>query len=282
MARSRELIVHRILTGCAVLAAVAASAIPRSSGPSAQERTAAACACGAACKCAETHAAAPGHATPVRPAQVAEKTAAATRAANEASAIATLRNITSAQAQMQAVGVIDGDADGIGEYAYLGELAGTHPFRIRSGQAYAIGSEKLDPPVLPSSYGNLTGGTIERKGYLIRVFLVNAAGQAVAEHATGGPDRARMPDPERCEIVWCAYAWPLQRGETGDRAFFVNQGGDVLECGNAKRGYSGAASAPAADAAFAKGGKAGSIDQPLAAAKSDKTGMDGDVWSPVD
>ena len=44
--------------------------------------------------------------------------------ANESAAIATLKNISSAQAQCQASGIIDVNTNGQGEYGFFGELSG--------------------------------------------------------------------------------------------------------------------------------------------------------------
>ncbi len=282
MTGRRELLLHRVATACALGAALATLGFARGFGARTQEPSPATCACGQACACAETHRAdAPVVAQPA-PADVVAKLFAARRAANEAAAIASLRNLTSAQAMVQSAGIIDGDADGIGEYAYFGELSGLLPIRARMGRGYGIGSEKIVPPILASSFGNVVGSTVAHNGYLFQVFLPDSTGQGVAESASGGADPERLPAPDYCEIVWCAYAWPVERGQTGERAFFVNQEGDLLACANAKRAYSGAAVVPAAEAAFAKGGKAGSIDQSLAAAKPGKVGMDGEVWAPFE
>src|SRR5262245_51832280 len=51
-------------------------------------------------------------------------------ATNENAAISTLRAIAAAQAQLQSACAIDTDADGSGEFGYLGELAGVAPLRI--------------------------------------------------------------------------------------------------------------------------------------------------------
>ena len=51
-------------------------------------------------------------------------------ASNERAAIAALRSIASAQAQLASSGAIDTDDDGVGEYGYLGELAGTAFLRV--------------------------------------------------------------------------------------------------------------------------------------------------------
>ena len=55
--------------------------------------------------------------------------------ANESAAIATLKNISSAQSQCQASGVSDTNANGQGEYGYFGELAGRVGIRDGAGGA---------------------------------------------------------------------------------------------------------------------------------------------------
>jgi hypothetical protein len=285
MTGNSDLLFHRIVTACAMLGAVAAVAIPRGLGARAQEPKAHACACGPACACASppptTPATVPATAPAISP-DVLAKLAAARKASSEAAALSSMRVLVSAQAQMQAAGPIDGDDDGVGEYAYIGEMTGAKPLRVSSRRSYAIGSERLDPPVLSPKFGVFEGSVVVRKGYVFEVFLPDATGRAVGERDGGGADPARLPSPERSEVVWCAYAWPAEHGSGGERAFFVNQEGDVLQCANATKRYAGTASVPAADAAFAKGGKAGSIDQPLAAARTGNVGMDGEVWSVVE
>ena len=84
-------------------------------------------------------------------------------AANEAAAIATLRSVSSAQAQIQSSGAIDTDADGAGEYGYFAELAGSVPMRVSdnavpgpaAGQAGVAGIDNLSPAILPSAFGNV-------------------------------------------------------------------------------------------------------------------------------
>ena len=56
--------------------------------------------------------------------------AAARLSANEASAIATMRSLMSAQAQFQSAGSVDTDGDGAGEYGSFAELAGLVPLRF--------------------------------------------------------------------------------------------------------------------------------------------------------
>ena len=58
--------------------------------------------------------------------------------ANETSTIGTLRSLSSAEAEFQARQIVDQDADGLGEYGFLQELAGSV---IPRGAA-----SLLDPP----------------------------------------------------------------------------------------------------------------------------------------
>jgi prepilin-type N-terminal cleavage/methylation domain-containing protein len=166
-------------------------------------------------------------------------------AANEAAAIATLRSVSSAQAQIQSSGAIDTDADGAGEYAYFAELAGSVPMRVSNnavpGPAFGVpgaaGVDVLSPSILPSAFGNVTASLVSRSGYYFEMFLPDLTFQGIAEDATGGGAAsvgggATNINANNSEIMWCCYAWPMDVGATGNRAFFVNQEGDLLQCQN--------------------------------------------------
>jgi len=209
--------------------------------------------------------------------------------ANETAAIATLRNLSSAQAQCQASGVIDGDGDGSGEYGYFGELSGTDPVRAFVGGAQVVGAVTITPPVLSGAFGNVAagpngGGVVTRSGYMFQMWLPDANGVGIVEDPAGGaaaPVAANVA-PDLCETTWCAYAWPINRGNSGNRAFFVNQQGDVLQTLNNTMKYSGNAIAPNASAAFAAAtGVATHINTALAITDPLKKGMDGEVWANV-
>jgi hypothetical protein len=92
--------------------------------------------------------------------------------ANEIAAIATLRNITSAQAQFQACAKADANQNGTGEYGTFGELSGAVEVR---------GGAKLNPPVLSTIFRKVDGGIVTRSGYHYRIFLCDAQGNAVGE-----------------------------------------------------------------------------------------------------
>jgi len=178
-------------------------------------------------------------------------------AANEAAAVATLRSISSAEAQIQSSGSIDTDADGAGEYGYFGELSGAAPMRISNAGAPAAGAAGVDiltPSILPSAFGTVQNSIVSRSGYYFQIWLPDAAFAGVAEDVAlgGGKAAAPFPNPNNNEIMWCCYAWPVGYNQTGNRAFFVNQEGDLLQCNNrqAAGAMTGTATAPGYDEAY--------------------------------
>ncbi len=202
-------------------------------------------------------------------------------AANESAAIATLRSLSSAQAQLQSSAAIDSDSDGGGEYGYLAELAGTIAMRIDDGTgAPAVGAatDLLNPAVLSSAFGNVdANGVVTRSGFCFSVYLPdgNTPAVGVAENAGGGMG-ATATGPNNCEIMWCAYAWPAQFGQSGNRAFFINQEGDLLQMNNrtVATQYTGAAGGPAYSAAYTAADMGSAI-------ASGAAGVDTNTWVPV-
>jgi prepilin-type N-terminal cleavage/methylation domain-containing protein len=191
--------------------------------------------------------------------------------ANENAAIATLRSIASAQAQLQSSCAIDTDADGGGEYGYFGELAGTAGLRYydaaTDAAAVDVDAGFLDPAILPTAFGDVLHDVndhcvVERAGYLFKIYLPAATDGAglidgVAEEGLEGQGgAATIPDSNNCEVMWACYAWPVDAESTGNRAFFINQEGDLLQTLNNDGAagtavlYDGTAVPPAYDAAF--------------------------------
>jgi prepilin-type N-terminal cleavage/methylation domain-containing protein len=186
--------------------------------------------------------------------------------ANESAAIATLKNISSGQAQCQASGSIDANGNGQGEYGFFAELAGKVAVR---GSTLTI-----SPPVLSTAFGNITAqSTVARSGYLFQMFLPDAAQAGNIETATvgGGAGTPTAVDPSQCETLWCCYAWPQVQGNSGKRTFFINQSGDVLATSNAN--YSGTTTIPVFNAAFRAG--TALMSMPVAA---NTLGQDGFRW----
>jgi prepilin-type N-terminal cleavage/methylation domain-containing protein len=167
--------------------------------------------------------------------------------ANESAAIATLKNISSGQAQCQASGVIDVNTNGQGEYGYFGELSGRttvrgSPLRIR-------------PPVLSTAFGIVAARQVMRSGFIFQMYLPSTTSAGIAEDATGGDTgNDNGVDPPSAEVMWCCYAWPAVNGNSGKRTFFINQGGDVLATNGAVVQYSLSTGGPAYGAAFVASG----------------------------
>jgi hypothetical protein len=193
--------------------------------------------------------------------------------ANEAAAIATLKNIVSAQAQCQASAAIDGNNNGAGEYGFFGELSGAQP--LRSDGKGPVGSKKMSPPVLSTAFGNVQDGRVQRSGYLFQLFLPAKDFTAIGEASNGGAAGVAV-DPLHAEVTWCAYAWPVDE-KSGLRAFFVNQSGGVLASEPGGGGYFGVEHAPLPTAAFAAG-STGRLDACIAA---NNKGLDGRQWHVV-
>ncbi|NNF56893.1 MAG: DUF2950 family protein [Rhodothermaceae bacterium] len=189
---------------------------------------------------------------------------AARLSANETAAIATLRNIISAQAQFQQSGKADTDDDGTGEYGGFVELSGS-----AAGRMTAV----LVPPVLSGAFRVLNAqGEVSRSGYFFRIFLPDAAGLGEGEPQAGYADDGTL-DPDLSETTWCCYAWPVNYNQSGNRTFFTNQGGDVV--GAEDSDYSGTSNGPVGDAAFQT---ADSITGSVAIGIA---GQDGNVWKQV-
>ena len=187
--------------------------------------------------------------------------------ANESAAIATLKNISSGQAQCQASGVIDVNANGAGEYGFFGELSGR--VAIRNG------TTMITPPVLSTAFGNVGLARVSRSGYLFQMYLPAVDGAGRPEIATGGdPTNAQGVGPSQAETMWCCYAWPITRGNSGNRTFFINQAGDVLATAGAVLQYSGTISFPAYGAAF----RAGSSNSLSSAVAANTVALDGNTW----
>ena len=182
---------------------------------------------------------------------------------NETAAIATLRNLVSAQSQFQTTARADVNNNGAGEFGTFAELSGA--LGVRGGAV-------LNPPVLSTAFRAVNGnGEIARTGYQYAMYLPDIAGAGVAEQAGGGADPT--VDPDLAETTWCCYAWPTNSSTSGNRIFYVSHAGD-LTFANVP-GYSGPGGGPAPGAALIAGGNVNSI---TGIAASGSTGRDGAFW----
>jgi prepilin-type N-terminal cleavage/methylation domain-containing protein len=184
--------------------------------------------------------------------------------ANETAAIATLREVLTAQSQFQSRMVVDEDQDGTGEFGTFAELsAAVGP---RGGPPSTM------PPILSSAFRTVNAnGEVPKAGYQFKMFLPDTNGTGLPEIAGGGAPAGI--DADLAETTWCAYAWPSQYEQSGERTFFINQQGQVMFARSSA--YSGPGDGPDAGAAFLPGGAADSITGLLA---SGTTGRDGSFW----
>lgn len=209
--------------------------------------------------------------------------------ANENAAIATLRTVAAAQQTLQASAAIDTDADGGGEYGYFAELAGAVPVRAYSNTGPVVGTVILDPTLVGAGFGALVAdgdgdGVVQRQGYHFKIWLPDGAAfgpvTGVPEVPSGGGG-ATLPGAARSEIYWVCYAWPVQAGRTGHRAFVINQDGEVLSAANRDGAvYTGTAAGavPGYDAAYST---AGDMASKLAVEAAGLSATDGRAWTPV-
>jgi len=189
---------------------------------------------------------------------------AARLSANETAGIATLRNIISAQAQFQQSAKADEDNDGTGEYGGFIELSGA-----AAGRMAAV----LVPPVLSGAFRVLNvNGEVSRSGYFFTMHLPDATGAGVQEPQAGYAVGGGL-DPDLAETTWCAYCWPVNYNQSGNRTFFTNQGGDLVATEDAA--YSGTGNGPPSDSCFQN---AGGITGAVAIGT---VGADGNTWKQV-
>jgi prepilin-type N-terminal cleavage/methylation domain-containing protein len=194
--------------------------------------------------------------------------------ANETSAISTLRNVSSSQAQFQASAKADVDNDGSGEFGMFRELSGAVGVRT-TATASALGSV-LNPPVLSGAFRTFNANNeVSRSGYLFHMILPGAAGIGVMETASGV---VVAIDSDLAETSWCCYAWPASYATSGNRTFFVNQTGDIVGTDYSSYSGTGDFASTNAGAAFKAGGAATNITGLVAVGTA---GRDGRVWKQI-
>ena len=204
--------------------------------------------------------------------------------ANESSAAATLRAIAQAQAAIAPSVAIDTDADGVGEPAYLAELAGTAPARQSFAGSPMPGGpgDELDPTILQAALGQVNNGVATHSGYIFQIWLPGATAgglvPGIPEDNGGGKAGAPFPDADNSETVWCAYAWPMRRNATGTPVFFISSEGQLLMTANRGPGvtYSGVGGGPPFDAPLSI---PGDMSSPFAIGGI--LGNDGNLWVPL-
>jgi hypothetical protein len=117
--------------------------------------------------------------------------------ANESAAVAVLKFLSSAQAQIKASAAVDVNKNGAGEYGTLAQLAALHLWR-------------------PAEIGRQLSPTrLELGGYVYELVLPTA--------------------PADREVKWTCYAWPAELAISGRRTFVITQAGDILASQNCDR-----------------------------------------------
>ncbi len=193
--------------------------------------------------------------------------------ANEKTAIATLKNLMSAQAQISSTAFIDTDGNGAGEYGYFQELTGTRGVREGS-PASGTSAFRVSPSILPQSHALLDAdGRMLHSGYYFELFLPGGGGAWLDEEATS----ASYPAVEAtlASGYWACYAWPSVYGMSGVRAFFASQNGEVLSANNQTTRYGGT-NVPADNAALSAVASNNTLMVHSVAANA--TGVDGNFW----
>jgi hypothetical protein len=109
---------------------------------------------------------------------------------NETAAIATLRNLVSAQVRFQAAGHADVDGDGIGEFGTFGEMTGADG--VRADASATNRGDVVGTPILSLSLAAVdANGVVNKSGQAFRVHLPGPRGTATHEGkagwTTGGP-----------------------------------------------------------------------------------------------
>jgi prepilin-type N-terminal cleavage/methylation domain-containing protein len=194
--------------------------------------------------------------------------------ANETAAIATLRSLGTAQAQFQTSDKCDVDGDGTGEYGMFRELSGAVGVRTSSAGTSIKGL--LVPPVLSGQFRTENANSeVAHSGYLFKLYLPAAGGVGTPEQRSNSTALSPSVNTNLAETSWCAYAWPMNFANSGNRTFFVNQTGDINYTEYDQYSGTGDFAAGNAGRAFVAGGSVGNMTGQVAAGTR---GRDAQMW----
>jgi prepilin-type N-terminal cleavage/methylation domain-containing protein len=206
---------------------------------------------------------------------------AAKLSANETAAIATLRSLVSAQAQIGVAGKIDCDSDGRGEYGTMMEMTGSIGTRRGYNPGppatsdFSVFGPVLNPPVLSSVMARIDSlGFATKSGYAFMIFLPDNNDPSLFCHETGpttSPNLSARIEVDLAETYWCAYAQPVSRGNSGNRRFFTSMRGDVVQSANDVAKAHGTTAVIQGNSAFLGDGI-------TSLPATGTAGKDGDVW----
>jgi hypothetical protein len=191
---------------------------------------------------------------------------------NERLAISTLRDFVRQQRIFRVAALMDEDLDGVGEFGSLGELSGATNL-VRHG----IGiTSPLNPGLLPPVFQSIDIlGHATSSGYRFVIYLPDGSVPPTGNPDISGGGAHPNVNPNACELLWCAYAWPVSLGTTGNLAFFVNQNAQILTTIMDVTQYNGPGAVPHYSAAFTAAGMSSPLAVPPYA------GVDGNTWIPV-
>jgi hypothetical protein len=181
---------------------------------------------------------------------------------------ATLTGFLAAQNDVRGTRAIDVDGDGVGEFGFLVEMNGTAARRGSPGKP----GKKERSYYCSRTWEYADGRASDENGYIFQIFLPGKDGVPIGETAKG-PAGLPKPSPEHASKAWCAYAWPIELGRTGTRAFFISQAGQILESTESR--LSGT-NAPKGTEALPKG-----TTSLVGLDGKRRKGNDGSVWKPV-
>ena len=195
---------------------------------------------------------------------------------NETSAIGSLRSLTTAQEQFKQQVLCDQDGDGMGEYGWLGELAGIDAIRVSLNK---VSTSPFIAAVLGVKDAN---GRSQKSGYYYQVFLPAGAGTALAETSSAAASNSADADPQ--EVRWVAYAWPNTRNQSGVRTFYASHAGEVYAspANVAASQYSGTSPVPAANAALDNSNTSSiNLEGGIGLGAAGLTAVDTNTWVPA-
>lgn len=156
---------------------------------------------------------------------------------NPGIAISSLRTLATSQRMFKDEVEKDQDEDGIGEYGYYVELTGLVPVPVGT---------KQNPPVSPAFTSTIFGktslnnsGIAQKNGYYSVIYLPSVLEDATIEAGSPILPVKKIPPSEKeqleinlQETFWCAFAWPIQAGKTGNKVYFINQTGELFSTNN--------------------------------------------------
>jgi hypothetical protein len=189
-------------------------------------------------------------------------------------AVGTLRSLVSANEQFKQCGCVDQDADGWGEYGWLGEMAGVDPVRC-------TGLKMSTSPFIATKLGMKDGrGRARLRGYVFHLALPFESNRWRLEPKVIPPapwpikEQARADSQEK---RWLCYAWPAGDNIGVRSVYFLTESGEIWVTNGGGKQYRGD-DGPRVSAAFVKGGQG----PPGGAQAPSYTGTDGNTWTLLD